>query len=162
MEKISITTLATDIGQRLQAESAMLTTAESCTGGGIAQAVTEIAGSSQWFGYGFVTYSNQAKSQLLDVPPSLIELYGAVSEPVVIAMAQGALSRSVADYAIAVSGIAGPGGGTPEKPTGTVWFGFTSRKGHIYSACQRFCGDRAAVREQAVHWALLTLRDHFL
>ena len=121
-------------------------TAESCTGGLIAKTFTDLAGSSDWFDRGFVTYSNAAKHEMLGVSASLIEDYGAVSEPVANAMASGALRRSEADYAIAVTGVAGPGGGSEEKPVGTVWIAVASAD-HLEAQCHQFDGDRAAVRE---------------
>jgi nicotinamide-nucleotide amidase len=133
-----------------------LATAESCTGGLIAAACTDLAGSSQWFERGFVTYSNAAKTQLLGVDPVLIEAHGAVSEPVARAMAFGAIRQSEAQVSIAVTGIAGPTGGSAEKPVGTVWFGF-SVLGSLHSEKQCFAGDRAAIRQQTVQHALVTL-----
>ena len=121
-------------------------TAESCTGGLIAKTFTDLAGSSDWFDRGFVTYSNAAKHEMLDVPASLIEDYGAVSEPVANAMATGALRHSEADFAIAVTGVAGPGGGSAEKPVGTVWIAVASAE-LLQAQCHQFDGDRAAVRE---------------
>ena len=121
-------------------------TAESCTGGLIAKTFTDLAGSSDWFDRGFVTYSNAAKHEMLGVPASLIEDYGAVSEPVANAMATGALRHSEADFAIAVTGVAGPGGGSAEKPVGTVWIAVASAE-QMEAQCHQFDGDRAAVRE---------------
>jgi len=133
-----------------------LATAESCTGGLIAAACTDLAGSSDWFERGFVTYSNAAKTELLGVAPQLIEHHGAVSEAVVRAMAAGALARSQAQVAVAVTGIAGPGGGSADKPVGTVWLGWATPAG-ITSEVQHFGGDRAAVRTATVHHALTQL-----
>ena len=130
----------------------MMATAESCTGGLIAGACTEISGSSDWFERGFVTYSNAAKHELLGVPAALIEQHGAVSEPVARAMAAGAVAHSRAQVAVAVTGIAGPTGGSAGKPVGTVWFGWNVN-GHVTTATRRFDGDRAAVRQQTLHWA---------
>jgi nicotinamide-nucleotide amidase len=130
-----------------------LTTAESCTGGMIAAACTDLAGSSNWFERGFVTYSNAAKTELLGVDAALIETHGAVSEPVARAMAFGAIRHSAAQVSIAVTGIAGPTGGSAAKPVGTVWFGF-SVQGILHSEMVRFDGDRAAVRQQTVWHAL--------
>ncbi|MDO9403068.1 MAG: CinA family protein [Polaromonas sp.] len=127
----------------------MLATAESCTGGMIAAACTDLAGSSAWFERGVVSYSNAAKTELLGVEAALIDTHGAVSEAVARAMAQGALSHSPAQVAVAVTGVAGPTGGTPEKPVGTVWFGF-ALPGLLVSDCQLFSGDRAAVRQATV------------
>lgn len=134
----------------------MLATAESCTGGLIAAACTDLAGSSLWFERGFVSYSNAAKTELLGVPTELIEQHGAVSEPVARAMASGALAHSHAQVAIAVTGVAGPGGGSADKPVGTVWFGWATPTG-LFSECQHFAGDRAAVRAATVHHALTRL-----
>jgi nicotinamide-nucleotide amidase len=130
-----------------------LATAESCTGGLISAACTDLAGSSDWFERGFVTYSNASKTELLGVDAALIEAHGAVSEPVARAMAFGAIRHSAAQVSIAVTGIAGPTGGSAAKPVGTVWFGF-SVQGSLHSEMQRFDGDRAAVRSQTVAYAL--------
>ena len=134
----------------------LLATAESCTGGLIAAACTDQAGSSRWFECGFVSYSNAAKSELLGVDTGLIALHGAVSEPVVRAMASGAVLRSRAQVGVAVTGVAGPGGGSAAKPVGTVWFGF-SVNGNVTSEMLRFDGDRAAVRTATVRHALQQL-----
>ena len=134
----------------------MLATAESCTGGLIAGACTELAGSSAWFERGFVSYSNAAKTELLGVDAALIEAHGAVSEPVARAMAEGAIAHSAARAAVAVTGVAGPTGGSPDKPVGTVWFGW-SAGGQVRTERRRFDGDRAAVRAATVHYALQTL-----
>ncbi len=131
----------------------MLTTAESCTGGMIAAACTDLAGSSAWFERGFVTYSNEAKSDMLGVPVALISAHGAVSEPVARAMASGALQHSRAQVALSVTGIAGPSGGSPNKPVGTVWFGWATPDG-VWSDMQRFDGDRAAVRQATLEHSL--------
>ena len=142
-----------DLAAALRQRGWLLATAESCTGGLIAAACTELAGSSDWFDRGFVTYSNAAKSELLGVPAELIAAHGAVSEPVVRAMAEGALARSAAQVSIAVTGIAGPSGGSADKPVGTVWFGWCVG-GATFSERQRFNGERAAVRAQTVAHAL--------
>ena len=133
-----------------------LATAESCTGGLIAKSLTDLAGSSAWFDRGFVTYSNEAKSEMLAVPKNVIEEYGAVSEPVANAMVSGALQYSAADFAIAVTGVAGPGGGSVEKPVGTVWIGAGSA---AHQVAQKFLfpGDRATVREETMMNALKLL-----
>lgn len=133
-------------------------TAESCTGGLIAKTCTDLAGSSDWFERGFVTYSNAAKSEMLAVPATVIEDYGAVSEPVATAMASGALRHSHADYAIAVTGIAGPGGGSAEKPVGSVWIAVASADQMVAKLFQ-FDGDRAAVRDATLIAALELLLD---
>ena len=130
-----------------------LATAESCTGGMIAAACTDLAGSSNWFERGFVSYSNEAKSELLGVEPALIAAQGAVSEVVARAMAFGAIRHSHAQVSVAVTGVAGPAGGSKEKPVGTVWFGFQV-DGLLTSETRRFPGDRAAVREATVRHAL--------
>lgn len=146
----------TQICAQLLARGWMLATAESCTGGLVAGACTDLAGSSQWFERGFVSYSNAAKTELLGVPAALIEAHGAVSEPVARAMAEGALAHARAQVAVAVTGVAGPGGGSPAKPVGTVWFGWCLA-GHTHSEAVRFAGDRAAVRAGAVRHALARL-----
>lgn len=132
----------------------MLATAESCTGGWIAQAVTTVPGASAWFERGFVVYSNAAKEELLGVRPATLAAHGAVSEETVREMAEGALERSRAQVAVAVSGIAGPTGGTPEKPVGTVCLAWAVRSGPTRVETRRFSGDREAVRRQAVEAAL--------
>jgi nicotinamide-nucleotide amidase len=131
----------------------MLATAESCTGGLIAVACTDLAGSSNWFERGFVTYSNAAKTELLGVDAALIAQHGAVSEPVVRAMAAGALAHSHAQVAVAVTGVAGPSGGSADKPVGTVWFGW-AWPGGLHSEVRHFDGDRAAVRQATLRHAL--------
>jgi nicotinamide-nucleotide amidase len=136
----------------------LLATAESCTGGLIAAACTDLAGSSTWFERGLVTYSNEAKTEMLGVEAALIATHGAVSEPVVRAMAQGAITHSKAQVAVAVTGVAGPSGGSRAKPVGTVWFGFMV-DGRLSSEVQYFDGDRAAVRAATVHHALQRLRQ---
>ncbi len=145
-------------GAQLRRAGERVACAESCTGGGIAAALTAIPGSSEWFWGGIVSYSIDSKTALLGVPASLIERYGAVSEPVAQAMAAGALERSPADHALAVTGIAGPGGGEPLQPVGTVWFAWLARDGR-YRQCarERFEGDRAAVRSAATTRALAGL-----
>jgi nicotinamide-nucleotide amidase len=134
----------------------MLATAESCTGGLIASACTDLAGSSAWFERGFVTYSNAAKTELLGVPAELIAQHGAVSEPVVRAMAAGAVAHSRAQAAVAVTGVAGPSGGSPDKPVGTVWLGWSVGGKVTTERCQ-FDGDRAAIRQATVNHALAQL-----
>jgi nicotinamide-nucleotide amidase len=145
--------LATRVGRVLQAKRLLLATAESCTGGGIGQAITEVAGSSEWFDCGFITYSNASKTELLDVPAALIAQLGTVSEEVVEKMAEGALANSSADVAVATTGIAGPGGAVPGKPVGTVCFGW-ARGHHTHTERIVFSGDRHAVRQQTVAYAL--------
>ena len=145
--------LVTQLAAALLARGAQMATAESCTGGLIAGACTDIAGSSDWFERGFVSYSNQAKSEMLGVDAALIDAHGAVSEAVALAMARGAVAHSRAQCSVAVTGVAGPGGGSPAKPVGTVWFGWCV-DGHTDAECLRFDGDRAAVRQQTVEHAL--------
>ena len=150
----TIRTLASQLGQQLLARDAMVTTAESCTGGLVAAALTDIAGSSAWFERGFVTYSNHAKVELLGVDAELIETRGAVSEDVARAMAEGALLESRAQLAVSITGIAGPGGGTRDKPVGTVCFAWVEMEDAAQSETMHFTGDRAQVREQSVRHAL--------
>lgn len=141
--------LATKVGRALHEKKLLLCTAESCTGGGVSQAITEIAGSSDWFDCGFVTYSNTSKAELLDISPALIAQMGTVSEEVAAAMAEGALRNSNAHVALATTGIAGPTGAVPGKPVGTVCFAWT-RGDHTHTERLVFHGDRQAVREQTV------------
>ena len=145
--------LAKKLGERLKAAGEILVTAESCTGGWVAQAVTSVAGSSDWFERGFVTYSNAAKQELLGVKQSTLEKHGAVSEQTAIEMAQGALARSKGTVALAVTGVAGPGGGSREKPVGMVCFAWV-QENNLKSETRRFPGDRASVRRQSVIRAL--------
>jgi nicotinamide-nucleotide amidase len=151
--------LPAQVGVALKTHGAMLTTAESCTGGGVAQAVTAVAGSSAWFDRGFVTYSNQSKQQMLGVQAVTLDAHGAVSEAVVREMALGALRNSTAQVSLAVSGIAGPDGGTPDKPVGTVWFAWARADGVTTTARHRFPGDRDEVRAQSVRVALQGILD---
>jgi nicotinamide-nucleotide amidase len=157
----ALAALAREVGTALLESRRRLVTAESCTGGWIAKLCTDIAGSSEWFDCGFVCYSNAAKTRDLGVPEKLIDAEGAVSDAVVRAMAEGAIERTAANIAIAVSGIAGPGGAVPGKPVGTVWFALAQKfadrlecQGHLI----QFDGNRDAVRRQAVHYALNLLR----
>ncbi len=145
--------LAKTIGERLKARAQQLATAESCTGGWVAQVVTAVAGSSAWFERGFVTYSNAAKQEMLGVASDTLARHGAVSEETAREMALGALARSKADVAVAVTGIAGPSGGSPEKPVGTVCFAWADGGG-ARSETRRFSGDRESVRRQSVVHAL--------
>jgi len=150
-----LTSLIGELAERLRAGSFVITTAESCTGGLIAAAITDMAGSSEWFERGFVTYSNDAKQALLGVPEEVFQEHGAVSEACVLAMADGALKSSGADVAVSVSGIAGPGGATLGKPVGTVWIGWKVRgTANGVASIFQFKGDRRSVREQAVLEAL--------
>lgn len=146
--------LAQAVGERLQATRQMLVTAESCTGGWIAKCVTEIAGSSAWFDCGMVAYSYEAKQALLGVRPQTLEQTGAVSRETVVEMVSGALVHSGATIAVAVTGIAGPGGGNEDKPVGTVWIGWKRRGGYAHAEVFHFDGDRDAVRRQTVAAAL--------
>jgi len=162
MEDQQLQALSAQIGEKLKQQNATVTCAESCTGGWIAKVFTDISGSSAWFERGFVTYSNDAKQQLVGVRATSLEQYGAVSEAVVREMALGARHAAQADYAISVSGIAGPDGGSAEKPVGTVWFGFAGPQGKTLTFQQHFAGDREAVRRQSVGWALQQLYGEFL
>jgi nicotinamide-nucleotide amidase len=145
--------LAKKLGQRLKAAREMLVTAESCTGGWVAQAVTSVAGSSEWFERGFVTYSNAAKQELLGVMQSTLKKHGAVSEETAREMAQGALARSKGTLALAVTGVAGPGGGSREKPVGLVCFAWAGKR-ETRTETKHFSGDRESVRRQSVIHAL--------
>lgn len=151
--------LVVQLAQALTDRAWMMTTAESCTGGLIAAACTELAGSSIWFDRGVVTYSNDAKVDLLGVPAELIAQHGAVSEPVALAMAQGALAKSKAQIAVAVTGVAGPGGGSPDKPVGTVWLAWAVLNQPAHAERHLFDGDRAAVRTATVRCALQGVMD---
>ena len=146
--------LAEKTGRRLKRAKAMLVTAESCTGGWVAQAVTSVAGSSAWFERGFVTYSNAAKQELLGVRKNTLRKHGAVSEETAREMAAGALKRGRGTLAVAVTGVAGPGGGSPAKPVGMVCFAWAGRRGRLRSETRRFRGGREAVRRQSVIRAL--------
>lgn len=152
--------LAEQLAQTLKVAGLSLTTAESCTGGGLAEVLTAIPGSSLWFERGFVSYSNLAKREMLGVKTETLARHGAVSEPVARAMAEGALTHSHADLAVAITGIAGPGGGTQDKPVGTVCFAWARRKVETRSVTLRFPGDRAAVRGQSVAAAIEGLQGY--
>jgi len=154
MSPASFATLAEAVLARHRRAGTKLATAESCTGGAIAAALTDIAGSSDVFERGFVVYSNEAKTELLGVPAALIDRHGAVSDVVAAAMAEGALAHSHADLAVSVTGIAGPGGGTPKKPVGLVYIGCVRRGGAPAVERHVFAGDRAAVRAATVQRAL--------
>jgi nicotinamide-nucleotide amidase len=145
--------IATRVGEALEAKGWLMATAESCTGGGISYAITEIPGSGDWFDCGFVTYSNAAKSEMLDVSAALIAQFGAVSEEVAAAMAEGAVANSNAHVAISTTGIAGPTGAVPGKPVGTVCFGWSTGD-HTYTERLVFKGDRHEVRKQTIAHAL--------
>ena len=158
-EAETIATLAEALVSELVAADRTVAAAESCTGGWIAKALTDVSGSSQVFGYGIVSYSNSAKDSLLGVPPAAIEQHGAVSETVVRAMVEGVKAVSNADLAVAVSGVAGPDGGTAEKPVGTVWFAWAQPGGEVSSERRHFAGGRDDVRRQTVIHALQGLRE---
>ena len=154
---LEISRLAKRVGRHLLKMRRHAATAESCTGGWIAKALTDIAGSSDWFVEGFVTYSNESKVRRLGVPRAVLRRSGAVSEATVRAMAAGALRRSKAQVTVAVTGIAGPGGAVPGKPVGTVWLGWATRRGgaiRVATVLRRFRGDRDTVRRKAVRAAL--------
>lgn len=148
-----ITGLSRQLGAALQATGEQVSTAESCTGGGIAEAITRVAGCSAWFEAGYVTYSNSQKIAMLQVPEELLQAHGAVSQPVVEAMARGAQQHSGARYAIAVSGIAGPAGGSPDKPVGTVCFAWADGE-RLVSQRLVFTGDRHVIRRKTIEHAL--------
>ena len=150
--------LAGEVASEVQRWRLMLVTAESCTGGWIAKTLTDLPGSSAWFDAGVVTYSYEAKEALLGVNPRTLEHTGAVSEETVLEMVSGALARFGAGVAVAVTGIAGPSGGTPDKPVGTVWIGWKRRGGYGHAQLFHFPGDREAVRRQTVAAALIGLR----
>jgi nicotinamide-nucleotide amidase len=150
--------LAVKLGELARRQGIRIATAESCTGGLLAGAITSVPGSSVWYERGFVTYSNEAKTEDIEVPESTLARFGAVSEQTVRAMAEGALAASRAQWAVAVTGIAGPDGGSPEKPVGTVWFAW-ARQGDTQAALHRLAGDRAAVRQASVGIALQGLID---
>lgn len=163
MADAALVALAMELGIALKARGWMLALAESCTGGWAAQVVTTIPGSSAWFERGFVTYSNAAKIDMLDVTPQTLKLHGAVSAQTACAMAQGAMQHSRAQIAASITGIAGPDGGSADKPVGTVWFAWADSTGVLHSEMHHFAGDREAVRRQSVETALrgvikLTLR----
>lgn len=154
-----MTGLARALGKRCKRKRVVVVTAESCTGGGVATAITRISGSAKWFDRGFVTYSNEAKRQMLGVSQRSLRRHGAVSEQVAREMAAGALRRSPADLTVAVTGIAGPTGGSRSKPVGLVWFAWGARGQLIQSRSFRFEGNRVAVRLQSVYVALQGLSD---
>ncbi len=151
--------LATELGDRLKARGWMLATAESCTGGWVGQLVTAQPGSSSWYERGFITYANDAKIEMLDVPETTLAEHGAVSEETAMAMAAGALAHSHAQAALAISGIAGPSGGTREKPVGLVCYGWALADGTLMSSTCRLDGDRDEIRSRAVAAALRGLID---
>lgn len=160
-----LNTLAQAMAKKLNQTGSMLTVAESCTGGWLAKVLTDVSGSSVWFDRGFVTYSNQSKNEMLDVSITTLEKVGAVSQETVEEMAKGALRNSNANFSVAISGIAGPGGGTKDKPVGFVWFAWASLNPNnkvlsvVNSRSQQFTGDRIMVRRQAVGYALTGLLE---
>ncbi|AWB65879.1 hypothetical protein C2869_05230 [Saccharobesus litoralis] len=155
----AITILSSEVGELLKQDNKTVATAESCTGGGIAMALTEIPGSSAYFTQSWVTYSNAAKVNLLNIPETILEQHGAVSESTVNAMAISALSQAETDYAIAVSGVAGPDGGTEAKPVGFVMFAFAQKDSDTLVIEKNFAGDRQSVRGQAIEFALQQLKE---
>ena len=155
--KNNLLTQVKELGELFRRRGESLAAAESCTGGWLAKVCTDIAGSSDWFEAGFVTYSNPAKQSMLGVLSDTLETYGAVSEQTVREMALGAIQQSKADWAVAISGIAGPGGGRPDKPVGTVWFAWAGPEKWMLAQRMLFEGDREAVRLQAVEHALALL-----
>jgi nicotinamide-nucleotide amidase len=159
MTSEDLNTLAQEVGRALKKHGLMLATAESCTGGWAAQMITSVAGSSEWFERGFVSYTNLSKREMLGVKTTILSRFGAVSEQTARAMAEGALLHSHAQVAFAITGIAGPSGGTPEKPVGTVCFAWAGKKRDSNSAKHLFTGDREAVRRQAVVTALQGLLE---
>ncbi len=159
MASDTLTTLATLVGARLKAMGLKLATAESCTGGWVAQAVTAVSGSSEWFDRGFISYSNEAKREMLGVRAETLAAHGAVSEATAREMAAGALDHSGAGVAVAVTGVAGPTGGSREKPVGTVCFAWALRGGAVESETCRFEGDRESIRRQSVIRALQGLLE---
>lgn len=164
MPTIKPTDLIMPLAEALCQTHSKVCTAESCTGGLMAKSFTDLSGSSKWFERGFVTYSNQSKTEVLGVSASVIEEYGAVSEPVVTAMAVGALKHSHADYSVAVTGVAGPNGGSDEKPVGTVWIGLAS-KDLVQARLYLFDGDREMIRlltvETAIEWLIGLITHHY-
>ncbi|WP_432471933.1 CinA family protein [Amphritea sp. HPY] len=146
--------LVVELARQAQLKRIRIATAESCTGGWVAQELTALAGSSEWFECGFITYSNEAKQSMLSVPQELFCTEGAVSKAVVIAMALGAVQNSRADLSVSISGVAGPGGGSPEKPVGTVWLAWYLEGNEVESRCYHFPGERSEVRQQAVEQAI--------
>lgn len=151
-------TLSATLGEKLKQKNWQITCAESCTGGGIGYAITSAAGSSNWFRRGFITYSNDAKTDLVGVSLEALQEFGAVSEEVVQQMVTGALKQALADVSVAVSGIAGPGGGSQHKPVGLVWFGFIIG-GDTFTEKRFFTGDRNQVRDKTIQHALQTIVD---
>lgn len=158
-DQASLEALAEQLGGALRSQGLRLATAESCTGGWVSQCLTAVAGSSDWFERGFVTYSNEAKQEMLGVPAEVLIRHGAVSEATALAMATGALAHSRADWALAITGVAGPSGGSPEKPVGLVCFAWAGPDGCVATDSRRFAGDRQSVRAQSVEFVLSELRE---
>ena len=154
MTELLITRLAAEVGRLAQARGIVISVAESCTGGGLAEAITRVAGSSAWFDRALVTYSNQAKQELLGVSAATLDRHGAVSEAVAGEMAAGVLSRTSSHVSVSITGIAGPGGATPGKPVGMVWIAWAARGEEVQPRRFQFEGDRQAVRRQSVATAL--------
>jgi nicotinamide-nucleotide amidase len=154
---VTLENLATELGQQLVSKKLKIVTAESCTGGGLAYWITAISGSSDWFDRGFITYSNEAKVQMLGVSLDSIERHGAVSEQVAKEMAEKSLAKSIAGVSVAITGIAGPLGGSPNKPVGTVWIGIAEKSKQTTAYQYVFAGDRASVRLQAIQEAFKLL-----
>ena len=152
--------LAAILGQQLIAQQAVVTTAESCTGGGVAHCFTAIPGSSKWFEQGFVTYSNRAKREILGVSTNILARFGAASEKTAAAMATGALSHGPSQFALAITGIAGPGGGSAEKPIGTVCFAWAGTDREMVTTTEHFSGDRDAVRQQSITRGIQGMIDY--
>ncbi len=157
-----LTAISAQVGLALQERHYLLALAESCTGGLAAASITDIAGSSAWFDRGYITYSNTAKQEMLSVTADTIAQYGAVSEQTAIAMAKGALQHSQADIAVSITGIAGPSGGTAEKPVGTVCFAWVSKADSTFSTTEYFTGNRASIRQQAAAFAISGVLKHVL
>lgn len=160
MSERTLDNLSARVGKLLEQNGWMMATAESCTGGGVAQAITEIAGSSAWFDRAFVTYSNEAKMEMLGVASHSLDSFGAVSEEVAKEMALGAVKHSAAQIAVSITGIAGPGGGSEDKPVGTVCFGLAFNTELIQVQRCVFTGDRAEVRNQSVYHALQLIEKY--
>lgn len=154
--------LSLQLGNVLIKKKKKLVIAESCTGGGLAEAITAVEGASQWLERGYVTYSNESKEELLSVSSKALDEHGAVSSEVAKEMAKGALEKSHADISISITGIAGPGGGTLDKPVGTVWFGLADREDHLEARLMQFSGDRKNVRSRSIEFALKWLLEVIL
>lgn len=158
---LDISNAAQDLANFLTLSDSKIVTAESCTGGGVAQVLTDISGSSAWFDRGFISYSNLSKTEMLTVDTDIIKQYGAVSYQVASLMAAGALQHSHADYAIAITGIAGPAGGSPEKPVGTVYIAVQKQQSEAIVSLEHFSGNRAEIRAQAILKALQLIPSNY-